>query len=45
MREGKLKYRESVTAPSDGDPLRAVRPAFVGMLRGENFGKTLVRLF
>jgi|TARA_Y100000310_G_scaffold231230_1_gene233747 hypothetical protein len=39
IKEGKLKYRESV---SDG--LDSCVPAFIGMLRGENFGKTMVRL-
>jgi len=39
FREGKLKYRESVA-----QGLEAAPRAFIGMLRGENFGKQLVRL-
>lgn len=39
IKEGKLKYTESVTVGLDG----AVG-AFLGMLRGENFGKTLVQM-
>jgi len=37
--EGKLKYRESVT-----HGLENAVDAFVGLLRGENFGKTLVQV-
>ncbi|HEX3951058.1 MAG TPA: NADP-dependent oxidoreductase [Steroidobacteraceae bacterium] len=37
---GKLKYRESVA-----DGLEAAPSAFIGMLRGHNFGKQLVRLY
>ena len=37
--EGKLRYRESITEGLD----RAV-DAFIGMLRGENFGKTVVHV-
>jgi len=36
---GKLKYRESVA-----EGLESAPSAFIGMLRGENFGKQLVRL-
>jgi NADPH-dependent curcumin reductase CurA len=36
---GKLKYRESVV-----DGLEAAPRALLGLLRGENFGKQLVRL-
>ena len=36
---GKLKYRESIA-----EGLEAAPAAFFGMLRGENFGKQLVRL-
>jgi NADPH-dependent curcumin reductase len=36
---GKLKYRESITNGLDNAP-----KAFIGMLRGENFGKQLVKL-
>ncbi len=36
---GKLKYRESVT-----NGLESCVDAFIGMLRGENFGKTMVRI-
>ncbi|MDE0367253.1 MAG: NADP-dependent oxidoreductase [Gammaproteobacteria bacterium] len=39
IHEGRLKYRESVT-----DGLESSIGAFIGMLRGENFGKTLVRV-
>jgi len=39
MKEGKLKYRESVTVGLDG-----AAGAFMGMLRGENFGKTIVQV-
>jgi len=37
--EGRLKYRESVAEGLDAAPA-----AFLGMLRGENFGKQVVRL-
>lgn len=37
---GKLKYRESVA-----DGLAAAPAAFIGMLKGQNFGKQLVRLY
>ena len=36
---GKIKYRESIA-----DGLAAAPEAFIGMLRGKNFGKQLVRL-
>jgi NADPH-dependent curcumin reductase CurA len=36
---GRIRYRETVT-----DGLRNAPRAFIGMLRGENFGKQLVRL-
>lgn len=39
IKEGKLKYRESVT-----DGLDSSVDAFIGMLRGENFGKTMVKV-
>ncbi len=39
IKEGKLKYRESVTYGLDSSV-----DAFIGMLRGENFGKTMVRI-
>ena len=39
IREGRIKYREDVVDGLD----RAV-PAFLGLLRGENFGKLLVRV-
>jgi len=39
IRSGELKYRESVA-----EGLDAAVPAFRGMLRGENFGKQLVKL-
>ena len=37
--EGKLKYRESVAHGLESAPR-----AFISMLKGENFGKQLVRL-
>ena len=39
IHDGRLKYRESVT-----DGLESSIGAFIGMLRGENFGKTMVRV-
>ncbi len=39
FRAGKLKYRESVA-----EGLAAAPDAFIGMLRGKNFGKQVVRL-
>ena len=39
IREGRLKHRESIT-----DGLESSIDAFIGMLRGENFGKTMVRV-
>jgi hypothetical protein len=36
---GRIKYRETVA-----DGLAAAPEAFIGMLRGRNFGKQLVRL-
>ena len=39
IRDGRIKYREDVVDGLD----RAV-PAFLGLLRGENFGKLLVRV-
>jgi len=39
LREGKIKYRESIV-----DGLAAAPRAFMGLLKGENFGKQLVRL-
>jgi hypothetical protein len=36
---GKLKFRESVA-----DGLAAAPEAFIGMLKGKNFGKQLVKL-
>jgi NADPH-dependent curcumin reductase len=37
---GKLKYRESIA-----EGLAAAPSAFIGMLKGQNFGKQLVRLY
>jgi NADPH-dependent curcumin reductase CurA len=37
--EGRLKYRETIA-----DGLAAAPTAFIGMLKGQNFGKQLVRL-
>lgn len=39
VRTGRLKYREDVTAGLENAP-----KAFIGMLRGDNFGKTLVQV-
>lgn len=39
IKEGKLKYRETIT-----DGLENTPDAFIGLLRGENFGKQLVRV-
>jgi NADPH-dependent curcumin reductase CurA len=36
---GKIKYRETIA-----DGLRSAPKAFMGLLKGENFGKQLVRL-
>lgn len=38
IKEGRLKYRESIT-----NGIESCIPAFIGMLLGENFGKTMVR--
>jgi NADPH-dependent curcumin reductase CurA len=37
--QGRLKYRESVA-----EGLASAPRAFIGMLRGENFGKQVVKL-
>ncbi len=37
--EGKIKYRETVAQGLENAP-----QAFIGLLRGENFGKQLVKL-
>ncbi len=37
--EGKLKYRETIA-----DGLASAPEAFMGLLRGKNFGKQLVKL-
>ena len=39
MRDGRLKWREDVV-----DGLRAAPRAFIGLLKGENFGKLVVRV-
>ncbi len=39
IKAGKLKYRESVTHGLDSSV-----DAFIGMLRGKNFGKTMVQI-
>ncbi len=39
IRDGKLKYREDIVEGIDKAPR-----AFIGLLRGENFGKMLVKL-
>jgi NADPH-dependent curcumin reductase CurA len=40
LASGKLKYRESIA-----EGLGAAPAAFIGMLKGQNFGKQLVRLY
>jgi NADPH-dependent curcumin reductase CurA len=39
LREGRIKYREDVV-----DGLEHAPQAFIGLLRGENFGKRLIRV-
>jgi len=39
LREGKLKYRETIAEGLENAPR-----AFIGMLRGENIGKQLVHV-
>jgi len=39
IRDGRIKYRESIT-----DGLENAPDAFMGLLRGENFGKQLIRV-
>ena len=39
MRDGRLKWREDVV-----DGLRAAPQAFIGLLKGANFGKLVVRV-
>ena len=39
IRAGKIKYREDIVEGIDKAPR-----AFIGMLRGENFGKMLVKM-
>ena len=39
IKEGKLKYRESTTEGLDSSV-----DAFLGMLQGKNFGKTMVKI-
>ena len=39
VRSGRIKYREDVVQGIDKAPR-----AFIGMLRGENFGKMLVKM-
>jgi NADPH-dependent curcumin reductase CurA len=39
VRDGKIKYRESVTEGLENAPR-----AFIGLLKGENFGKQLVKI-
>ena len=39
IREGKVRYREDVVDGSETSP-----DAFPGLLRGENFGKVIVRV-
>jgi NADPH-dependent curcumin reductase CurA len=37
---GKIKYRESIAQGIESAPA-----AFIGLLKGQNFGKQLVKLF
>ena len=39
LAKGKLRYRESVTEGLENAP-----DAFMGLLRGENFGKQIVKI-
>jgi hypothetical protein len=39
VRQGKIKYREDIV-----DGLENAPQAFIGMLRGNNFGKLVVRI-
>jgi NADPH-dependent curcumin reductase CurA len=39
VREGRIKYREDVVEGLENAP-----PALIGLLRGKNFGKLLVRV-
>jgi NADPH-dependent curcumin reductase CurA len=39
LRDGRIKYREDVV-----DGLERAPSAFIGLLKGENFGKMLVRV-
>ena len=39
LREGRIKYREDVV-----DGLEQAPQALIGVLRGENFGKRLIRV-
>lgn len=39
LREGKIKYRESVTAGLENAPA-----AFIGLFKGENFGKQIIKI-
>jgi NADPH-dependent curcumin reductase CurA len=39
LREGRIKYREDIA-----EGLESAPEAFIGMLKGRNFGKTLVRI-
>jgi NADPH-dependent curcumin reductase CurA len=39
MREGKIKYREDIV-----DGLERAPEAFIGLLKGDNFGKLIVKI-
>jgi NADPH-dependent curcumin reductase CurA len=39
LQEGKLKYKESIVNGIENSP-----KAFIGLLRGENFGKQLIKV-
>ena len=40
IKDGKLKYTEDVTVGLENAPT-----TFIGMLKGDNFGKTLIKIF
>jgi NADPH-dependent curcumin reductase CurA len=40
VKEGKIKYRETITQGLENAPA-----AFIGLFRGENFGKQIIKIF
>ena len=42
--EGRLKYRVTIVGGLDGDGFENTPSAFIGVLRGDNIGKMLVRV-